>query len=353
VAQFLPGEMQAMRLNLIFVPLGGLLIASDVPQRFDWSTADLSYIGEYAKEYESSRALCAKLINAEPPAADHPTPAEARALKDCDSEALYYGIGMPADPVKARKCAILEDQREPYGGPSQPYYGRAMLAIIYANGIGARQDYDVAVHMACALDNAPGEVGPRLDRLAKLRTARVTKPSFDTCLDTSSGALGGMCAAHDYLLHDKARRQKMAHIGGAWTKAQHALFEQVYRSAEDYAYTLHEMDCFRGTAQSACTTGGADQFMDDFTKRLVALSRGEAVRLEARADAERKRIAREAAKYGKENTADLGDEKVWYDQNERETAEGRVIFERQLVAFAKAAFPTVSSHRIRRIFADM
>jgi len=333
--------------------LSGMVLAADASERFDWSTADLSYVGDYAKEAEPTRKLCAGVIHAEPPAADRPTAAEAKALKDCDSEALYYGIGMPADPVKARKCALIEDGREPYGGPSQPYYGRAMLAIIYANGIGAEQNYDVAIHMTCGLDNAPAEVEPRLDRLAKLRTAMVAKPNFDTCLDTSSGALAGMCAAHDYALNDKARRNRIDRIGSAWTKAQRAFLERSYDSAADYASTLHEMDCFRGTLQSACTTAAADEFLEDFTKRLEALGRGEAARLETRTDAVRRKLAREAARASKEDDDWMGEEKSWYDANERETAEKRVKFERDLVAFARAVFPTVSSHRVRRIFADM
>jgi hypothetical protein len=59
-----------------------LVGASQPVQRFDWSTADLSYIGEAAKEYDASRKLCASVIHAEPTMSDLPTAAEAAELKD-------------------------------------------------------------------------------------------------------------------------------------------------------------------------------------------------------------------------------------------------------------------------------
>ena len=46
------------------------------------------------------------------PAADQPTPAEEKALAKCVSADLYFGFGQPADPVKARKCAYAEIDRD-------------------------------------------------------------------------------------------------------------------------------------------------------------------------------------------------------------------------------------------------
>lgn len=272
----------------LLLPLAALLAAADVSKPFDWSTADLSYIGEYAAEYRASRALCAAQIHAEPPPTDRPSTAQVATLKGCSSEALYYGIGMPADPVKARQCAFAEIEGEQYGGPSQPYFGKGMLAIIYANGVGAKQDYDVAVHMACGLDNAAAETGPRIDRLAKLRAANSPRSQVDACLDTSSGALGGMCAAHHASLDEQAREQRIARLAGSWAAPQRQAYDRLRNSAETYASTLHEMDCFRGAAQTQCTIDGANDFMANFARRIETLGKGGAAQLETRAMATRR-----------------------------------------------------------------
>jgi len=55
------------------------------------------------------------------PAGDRPTPAEEMALAKCVSVDIYYGFGETADPVKARKCAYAEmdrDAKAPIGGKS-------------------------------------------------------------------------------------------------------------------------------------------------------------------------------------------------------------------------------------------
>lgn len=331
------------------VPLVLLLAAADVPAPYDWSTADLSYIGGDA-QFRASRALCAAVITAEPPAADRPTRAEQAALKECDSEALYYGIGTPADPAKARKCAFVEAGGEQYGGPSQPYFGTGMLAIIYANGRGAKQNYDVALHMTCGLDNAASETSARIERLATLRSAHVVRPAFDTCLDTSSGELAGQCVAHDARLNEQARARRISVAAATWSPAQRSAFARLSKSADAYASTLHEMDCFRGTLQSACTINGADKFMADFTTRIIGLGKGNSTRIEAKAMANRRR--QEQANRADGLPGD-GLPKEEYDANAVAIVTHRAVFERDLVAFARLTFPAISSHRIRRIFSDL
>ena len=58
------------------------------------------------------------------PAADRPTAAEEKALASCASVDFYYGLGAPADPVKARKCAYAEMDR----GTKPGLTGKAILA---------------------------------------------------------------------------------------------------------------------------------------------------------------------------------------------------------------------------------
>src|SRR3954464_6255103 len=79
-----------------------------------------------------AKQMCAAVKDVELPAADRPTPAEEKALAKCVSVDLYYGFGQPADPMKARKCAYAEMDRD----AKVPIGGRSMLMMIYANGNG-------------------------------------------------------------------------------------------------------------------------------------------------------------------------------------------------------------------------
>ncbi|WP_062227613.1 hypothetical protein [Aureimonas frigidaquae] len=51
-------------------------------------------------------AACQAVSTVEPPATDKPTQAQMQSLEGCDAEALFYGIGRPADPAQARLCAF-------------------------------------------------------------------------------------------------------------------------------------------------------------------------------------------------------------------------------------------------------
>src|ERR1700712_1679818 len=51
----------------------------------------------------ATRTICASVADSAPPVSDLPTPGQAADLKGCDAEALYYGIGRPADPARARR----------------------------------------------------------------------------------------------------------------------------------------------------------------------------------------------------------------------------------------------------------
>ncbi len=76
---------------------------------WNWGTAIDTVAGD--SSFEQSKAICRRLGASVIPSADRPSASEAKRLKDCDSQALYYGEGMSPDYVKARLCAIVEDER--------------------------------------------------------------------------------------------------------------------------------------------------------------------------------------------------------------------------------------------------
>ncbi|MBV9655119.1 MAG: hypothetical protein JOZ42_11215, partial [Acetobacteraceae bacterium] len=132
----------------------------------------------------------------------------------CSSEALYYGIGMPANPALAFRCALRERN---HADDRSLFSGDVMLMTMYANGVGAPRDLERAIALACEIDGAPAEVSGRVDHLASLRDQHWQGHDFSYCDDITSGAGQGFCAAHDAALADQARKTRIEAVASGWT----------------------------------------------------------------------------------------------------------------------------------------
>ncbi|MEA3034108.1 MAG: hypothetical protein QOH86_2124, partial [Sphingomonadales bacterium] len=77
-----------MKAAVLALALGAALAAA-AAARWDWGDTKDEFTS--TPEYAPSKALCRKLRDREPPAADRPSAAAAEALAGCDSEKLYYG----------------------------------------------------------------------------------------------------------------------------------------------------------------------------------------------------------------------------------------------------------------------
>ena len=243
-------------------------------QTQDWG--DSNETAASSEEFEASQALCRELRDREPPEADRPTPAQARALEGCDSEALYYGIGRPADPVKARQCAFLEAERD----SGSAFSGRAMLMTIYVNGVGARRDLDVAIHLACGLEGAPAESHGWVTHLAELRDSRWSGSDFGYCDDITSGLAMGYCADHEARIAGARREARLTQLVARWTPRERRLLAPL-RQAFDIYVTAHgdgEVD-LTGTARRAMATGAEEALRDEFLAMIERLDSGRAPHL--------------------------------------------------------------------------
>lgn len=240
-------------------------------QTQDWADSDDR---GFSADFEQSRALCRSVRGREPPRADRPSAAQSEALRGCDSEALYYGIGQPADPVRARHCAFIEAERDEGGGY---FSGRAMLMTIYANGVGARRDLDVAMHLACNVEGAPMEVHGRVTHLAELKAQGWTGTDFSICDDATSGLLGGHCAGHEARISAPRREAAMARLAAGWTPAERQALAALLRSHQAYvdAHSDGEVD-LSGTLRAAMQYGAEERLKDELLDMLTRLSRGRA-----------------------------------------------------------------------------
>jgi hypothetical protein len=190
-------------------------------------------------------AVCLKAGEASFPPADRPTAAEAKALQGCESEPLYYGIGVPADPVKARKCAFVERDVE----DDSIFGGSAVLIMVYANAKGVPRNLDIALALACRLESAPAERKGRVAHLLRMEGDQ-SAAELDLCDDVTSGFMAGACAGHREKMRAVVRAGRRAAIAAklpADAKAELAKLEHA-AAAFFRARAENEVD-LSGTAQ--------------------------------------------------------------------------------------------------------
>src|SRR5690349_13268080 len=184
-----------------------------------------------------ARQICASVKDVELPAADRPTPTEEKTLASCASVDAYFGFGQPVDPVKARKCAYAEIDR----GAKIALGGKAILMMVYANAKGVPRNYDVALHLACTLGDAPGDAAGRVYQLDRLKKGNWTGDNFSVCDHSSGREMYEQCAILSERFDKIERDQKFNELTSAWKpagkKAFHAFMEEANRLFEIQAKT--------------------------------------------------------------------------------------------------------------------
>jgi uncharacterized protein YecT (DUF1311 family) len=221
-----------------------------------------------------------------------------------------------------------------------------MLAIIYANGIGAKQDYDIAVHMACALDNAPGDTRPRLEELERLKVAKERYPHFDTCSNISSGALGGMCAGHASRIADIGRDARMAALAERRGYARAADWLQLRKMVERYANAVADNETdLSGTARGVFWLDSHNGIIDSFIATLERMQAGTIVAASqadfAKADAELNRLYRKAL--ADKDRYEFGTVKP---ECVRATERTWIAYRDAMLAFARRHYPEIPSNAL-------
>lgn len=235
---------------------------------YNWADDD-SGITQSA-EFAESKAVCRALKGMTPPPGDRPDAATAATLSGCSSEALYYGIGVPADPERARLCAYVERDAARSG-----LAGAAMLMTLYANGVGASRDLDLATAFACEIEGAPAESDGRVLHLQQLKAQGWTGDDFGFCDDITSGYASGLCAAHEAAMEDARRSQRFAALTASWSAGRQEAFEPLQKAANAYiaASVANEVD-LGGTARAAFQIEQEQALEAEFQGMLVDLEEG-------------------------------------------------------------------------------
>ncbi len=230
----------------------------------------LSPFWAFANPQTAWEDACGHAKNLELPAQDRPDAKTLPMLKDCDSEALYYGIGQAADYQQAKACAYSE-----LGKEESPFQGASILMMVYANGKGANRDYGLAIKLACAVDGAPAENEGRIGHLQQLRQQGPGTTDFDICDDITSGMMMGLCTAHNDRIEQVARTENWAALTRAWSQEEKNALSLLEKSARQFfqARSGNEIDQ-SGTARTAFVIAEDASLQDDLLSSLAAFEKG-------------------------------------------------------------------------------
>lgn len=287
-------------------------------------------------------AVCKRLSGREAPAADRPTPAQTRALKGCDAQKLYYGVGRRPDYTAARLCAFVEndsDTQDVFGGPT-------ILMQVYANGLGVRRDLDIATAYACEIEGAPAEVEGRVEHLQALKR----KPSparFDYCDDITSGLAGGFCSARDSEIAAVGRGGRLQAVQ-ARLPGGRALWPPMSKAFDAFveAHGDGEVDQ-SGTARASQVIDEQDKTRERFANDLDALAAGRwtpATPAQAKAaDAELNAAYRKALAHLASHPDEVGTLKA---EEVRAAQRAWLAYRDRFVAYARAARPEVTAEAV-------
>lgn len=254
----------------------GQAVLSTLPahaEQRDWNWADTPIDGVGASDFSQSRRICRRLRSLEPPATDWPDETATATLANCNSSALYYGINMPADPQRARQCALLEAEKTQ--DDADPFTGMGILMMVYANGRGAGRDLDLATSLACRIHAAPFAVDSRVNHLQRLKKEGWTGHDFDYCDDATSGMAGGFCAARDASMADAKRARRLRRLMRSWTRKERGAFRPLRQVAGDYATASGENEVdLSGSLRAAFVIEQEQKLKDSFAGLLERLERG-------------------------------------------------------------------------------
>ena len=294
-------------------------------------------------QFAKSQAICRALKAVKVPEADAPDVAQAARLADCSSEALYYGIGRPIDAVAARQCAFVEKKAADPQVDDFGFTGDRSLMTIYANGIGAARNLDVATALACRDGFAQAETDGRVLHLAKLKAERWAGTDFSLCDDITSGMMMGICADHDQLIQRSKRNQALADLTAGWTPADRAALAALRRSASAFTDARGENEVDQsGTGRGAFVVAAEDKQEQAFLALLESIAAGKL----APASAEETKAADAAlnARYADlmRKAPDLFKDTTLTRTEVASTERAWLRYRDAWVAFARIKFPALS-----------
>ena len=280
-----------------------------------------------------AKQMCASVKDVELPAGDRPTPAEEKALAKCASVDLYFGFGQTADPVKARKCAYAEMDRN----AKALIGGKAMLMMVYANGNGATRNFDAAIKLACSLGGAPGDDTGRVYQLDRLKKQNWTGNNFNVCDHSSGREMYEQCAILSERFDKVERDQKFNELTAAWKPADKKAFKTFMEEANKF----YEIQAKNGVnLEGTFEIQEEIFFKNNLLSSLQAFERGELPNYTAE-ESQRAETA-ESAAYQRTQTGDVTQWGTVTRQSVEKSEDEWRRYSNAWIAFGRQKYPGVS-----------
>jgi hypothetical protein len=280
-----------------------------------------------------AKQMCAAVKDVELPAADRPTPAEEKTLANCVSLDLYFGFGQTADPVKARKCAYAEIDRN----DKTAIGGKAILMMVYANGKGATRNFDVAIKLACLLGGGPGDDAGRVYQLDRLKKQNWAGNNFSVCDHSSGRELYEQCAILSERFDKIERDQKFDELIAGWKPAEKKAFQTFMGEANKF----YEVQAKNGVdLEGTFEIQEEIFFKNNLLTSLQALERGELPNYTA--EEFQKSEAEEQAAYQRTQN---GPDTKWGTitrESVRKSQDEWLRYRNAWIAFGREKYPSVS-----------
>jgi uncharacterized protein YecT (DUF1311 family) len=282
-----------------------------------------------------------------------PLPAEAASIPtpktwpDCDSTKLYAGIGAKVDFAATRKCAW--EERQAVEADIQPKYtvasvlgGSAMLAALYMNGEGVKENLPLAMRFACEAG-----IGGSFEGMKAINDKSGPQgKKFKYCDYVVSMFDINFCVAYDSEIRDQKRTDTLKALSSRWPGAQQEEFSSVVKAHETYALAHARGETDQGGTIRGVRTMGVEQRTRE--KFLAAIQSFESGHLphgtaseSRKADIELNLLYRKAMSAAKAN-------KTTYDgaiqpEGIMEAERAWLKYRDQWTAFARHRYPEVSA----------
>jgi len=207
---------------------------------------------------------CYNVSKPQPPKNDMPAPADRDRLRGCNSEALYYGLGMPADPKDARLCAFVEIE---HGAVELPLEGSGMLMMIYANGAQVQRNLSLAKSYACTLGWDSRDLETLMRRMEAVRKSGGV---LDACDVAPAGTILDICSAHREAVRlariDDEEQQIVSH----WPATRRDAFARLKKAETAYESARSTTETTLRDSPALQTSRRGD-FRREFTASLKAM----------------------------------------------------------------------------------
>jgi hypothetical protein len=280
-----------------------------------------------------AKQICASVKEVEIPTADRPTPAEESALAGCSSVDAYFGFGAPVDPVKARKCALAEIDRD----ARTPLGGKPILMMVYANGRGVPRNFDVAIKLACAIGGAPGDAAGRVHQLDRLKKSDWKGDNFSICDHSSGHELYEQCAILQERFDKIERDQKLKELSSAWSARDRKAFHSFLAQAEEF----FQVQAMNGVNMEGTFEVSEEAFLKNgLLAALEQFERGELPRYSA-AEFQRAEAAEHAA-YLRTQTGSVAAWGTVTRESVKKSEEAWHRYRDAWISFARQKYPSVS-----------